>query len=97
MVCIQKLINLPCLSICWKKIVFLDTRVVGPLLTSPPKPVSAELETFMQSSEDSGVILVSFGSMLSSVSSVDNTILSVMVNAFAKLPQKIIWKLSEGN
>ena len=48
----------------------------------------------MQSSEDSGVILVSFGSTLSSV---DNAILSVMANAFAKLPQKIIWKLSEGN
>ena len=47
----------------------------------------------MQSSEDSGVILVSFGSLLN----VDNAILSVMVNAFAKLPQKIIWKLSEGN
>ena len=87
------MINLLCLSICWKKNVFLDTRVVGPLLTSPPKPVSAELETFMQSSEDSGVILVSFGSLLN----VDNAILSVMVNAFAKLPQKIIWKLSEGN
>ena len=87
------MINLLCLSICWKKNVFLDTRVVGPLLTSPPKPVSAELETFMQSSEDSGVILVSFGSLLNA----DNAILSVMVNAFAKLPQKIIWKLSEGN
>lgn len=76
---------------------FSDTRVVGPLLASPPKPLPAELEAFMQSSGNNGVILVSFGSTISSSAKrIDKAGLTVMAGAFAKLPQKIIWKLSEG-
>ena len=48
----------------------------------------------MQSSGDNGIILASFGSI---VSKIDKAVLSLMANAFAKLPQKVIWKLSEGN
>ncbi|CAH3019173.1 unnamed protein product, partial [Porites evermanni] len=73
-----------------------NTRVVGPLLVSPPKPLPAELEAFMQSSGNNGVILVSFGSTISSSAKrIDKAGLTVMAGAFAKLPQKIIWKLSE--
>lgn len=51
----------------------------------------------MQSSGNNGVILVSFGSTVSSSTKrVDKAVLTVMADAFAKLPQKIIWKLSEG-
>ena len=76
---------------------FSDTRVVGPLLTGSPKPLPAELEAFMQSSGNNGVILVSFGSFISSSAKrIDKAGLTVMAGAFAKLPQKIIWKLSEG-
>lgn len=47
----------------------------------------------MQSSGDNGVILVAFGTTLGNV---DRSILAVMADAFGKLPQKFIWKLSEG-
>ena len=77
-----------------KKTFFSDTRVVGPFLTRPSKPLSAELEEFMQSSGDDGVIVVAFGTI---VSNTDKAVLSLMADAFAKLPQKVIWKLSEGN
>lgn len=71
-----------------------DTRVVGPLLTSPSKPLPSKLEEFMQSSGDDGVIVVAFGTTLGTL---DKEILAVMARAFAEFPQKFIWKLNEGN
>ena len=71
-----------------------DTKIVGPLLTSPSKPLPDNLEEFMQSSGDDGVIVVAFGTTLGSL---DKRLLAVMASAFAKFPQKFIWKLSEGN
>ena len=71
-----------------------DTRVVGPLRTGPSKPLPSELEEFMQSSGDDGVIVVSFGATLSNV---DKRIWTVLADSFEKLPQKVIWKLTEGN
>ena len=38
--------------------------VTGPLLPRPAKSLPAELESFMMSSGDDGVIVVSFGSMV---------------------------------
>ncbi|KAJ7334572.1 hypothetical protein OS493_014896 [Desmophyllum pertusum] len=70
----------------------VNTRVVGPLLTSPSKPLPAELEEFMQSSGDNGVIVVAFGTALTTL---NRDILAVMASAFAKFPQKFIWKLNE--
>lgn len=67
-----------------------DTRVVGPFLPSPPKPLPDELDQFMQESGDEGVILVSFGTV---VGELDETLLQMMSKAFSELPQKIIWKL----
>lgn len=71
-----------------------DTRVVGPLRTCPSKPLPSELEEFMQSSGDDGVIVVSFGATLGHL---DKSILTVLADTFQKLPQKVIWKLTEGN
>ena len=71
-----------------------DTRVVGPLRTGPSKPLPSELEKFMQSSGDNGVIVVSFGAALGNL---DKSILTVLADSFQKLPQKVIWKLTEGN
>lgn len=44
----------------------------------------------MQEAGDEGVILVSFGTVLEEV---DETLLQLMAKAFAKLPQKIVWRL----
>jgi len=70
-----------------------NTRVVGPFLPSPAKPLPNELEQFMQSAGDKGVILVSFGTVLGEYMGVNETLLQVMAEAFSKLPQKVIWKL----
>ena len=71
-----------------------DTRVVGPLLTSPSKPLPRKLEEFMQSSGDDGVVVAAFGTILGTL---DKDILAVMARAFAQFPQKFVWKLNEGN
>ena len=62
-------------------------------MASPAQPLSEELEEFMQSAGDDGVILVSFGTILSSV---DDNVLQTMATAFSKLPQKVIWKIKKG-
>ena len=62
-------------------------------MASPAQPLSEELEEFMQSAGDDGVILVSFGTY---VKSVDENILQMMATAFSRLPQKVIWKIKKG-
>ena len=47
----------------------------------------------MQSAGDEGVILVSFGTVLGEYVGLSESMLRVMVGAFSKLPQKVIWKL----
>ena len=74
-------------------IYLLDTKLVGPLLSSPAEPLSEELEQFVSGSGDEGVILVSFGSILGELS--DETV-SVMADVFSTLPQRVIWKLNPG-
>ena len=70
-----------------------DIRVVGPFLPSPAKPLPNELEQFIQSAGDEGVILVSFGTVLGEHMGFNESMLQVMAEAFSKLPQKVIWKL----
>ena len=62
-------------------------------MASPAQPLSEELEEFMQSAGDDGVILVSFGTY---VKSVDENVLQMMATAFSRLPQKVIWKSTKG-
>ena len=73
---------------------FPDTKLVGPLLSSPAKPLPGDLQQFVMGSGDEGVILVSFGSILSQIN--DQTI-ERMAAAFSSLPQRVIWKLDAGN
>lgn len=73
--------------------ILADTKLVGPLLSSPAKPLSEEFEQFVRGSGDEGVILVSFGSILGDIS--DQTV-SVMADVFSTLPQRVIWKLNTG-
>lgn len=70
-----------------------NTRVVGPFLPSPPKPLPDELEQFVQSAGDEGVILVSFGTIMGVYRTIEEKMLQMMAKAFSKLPQKVIWKL----
>ena len=77
-------------STCVFKFYLQDTRVVGPFLASPAKPLPSELHQFMDETGEDGVILVSFGTV---VEGMKDAILQMMANAFSKLPQTIIWKL----
>jgi len=70
-----------------------NTKLVGPLLSSPAESLAEELEQFVRGSGDKGVILVSFGSILGEIS--DQTI-STMADVFSTLPQRVIWKLNTG-
>ncbi|XP_037540272.1 UDP-glucuronosyltransferase 1-2-like [Nematolebias whitei] len=53
------------------------------------KPLTAELEAFMQSSGEHGVIVMSLGTL---VSTLPPKITEAIAAAFAQLPQKVIWR-----
>ncbi|KAG8544956.1 hypothetical protein GDO81_021577 [Engystomops pustulosus] len=63
--------------------------IVG-LRAKPAKPVSQDLEDFIAESGDSGFILVTLGSMVSTIPRTD--LIREMNSAFASVPQKIIWR-----
>ncbi|XP_066284965.1 UDP-glucuronosyltransferase 2B33-like [Branchiostoma lanceolatum] len=53
------------------------------------KALSEEMEKFVQSSGDNGVVLVTFGSMVAAMPAVTADMLAA---AFARLPQKVVWR-----
>ncbi|KAM4536631.1 UDP glucuronosyltransferase 5 family, polypeptide G1 [Odontesthes bonariensis] len=53
------------------------------------QPLSAELETFMQSSGEHGVVFMSLGTV---VSALPPETTEAIAAAFAQLPQKVIWR-----
>lgn len=67
--------------------------MVGPLLSSPAKPLPDELGEFVRESGDQGVILVSFGSVLGEI---DDQTIATMADVFSNLPQRVIWKPNAG-
>ncbi|XP_067018564.1 UDP-glucuronosyltransferase 2B15-like isoform X2 [Acropora muricata] len=64
--------------------------LVGPITVKKPKPLPAELESYVSSGTD-GFIIVSFGSYMETLTSKDE--IDVMAAAFGKLKQKVLWKL----
>ena len=64
--------------------------VTGPLLPRPAKTLPPELESFMKSSGDDGVILVAFGSM---VSSLPPQMLRMLAKVLGRMEQKVLWKI----
>ncbi|XP_073537741.1 UDP-glucuronosyltransferase 3A1-like [Phyllobates terribilis] len=67
-----------------------NIQCIGGLLAGPAKPVSADLEDFIAESEDSGFIVVTLGSMISSLPILE--FLTEMNDGFAKIRQKVIWR-----
>lgn len=55
----------------------------------PSKPLSKELESFVQSSGEHGVIVMTLGTL---VSKLPEDITEDIAAAFAQLPQKVIWR-----
>ncbi|XP_054765166.2 UDP-glucuronosyltransferase 2C1-like [Lytechinus pictus] len=62
---------------------------VGGLTTRPSKSLSQELEEYVQSSGDDGIIIFSLGTY---VTYMKEELIAVFANAFARLPQKVIWQ-----
>ncbi|XP_072166487.1 UDP-glucuronosyltransferase 2C1-like [Diadema setosum] len=71
---------------------------IGGLTAGPPKPLSQELEDFMLSSGEHGVVIFSLGSYLNfgkDLQSLKSDIVQVFADAFAQLDQKVIWHMKD--
>ncbi|XP_063333380.2 UDP-glucuronosyltransferase 2A2-like [Pelmatolapia mariae] len=62
---------------------------VGGLNCRPANQLPEDLEAFMQSSGDAGVVVVSFGSMVPNLT-MERT--NVIATALGRIPQKVIWR-----
>ncbi|XP_053455727.1 UDP-glucuronosyltransferase 2B4-like [Nycticebus coucang] len=62
---------------------------VGGLHCKPAKPLPKEMEDFVQSSGENGVVVFSLGSM---VSNMMEDRINVIAAALAQLPQKVLWR-----
>ncbi|KAL2103704.1 hypothetical protein ACEWY4_000572 [Coilia grayii] len=62
---------------------------MGGFHCKPSKPLPPGLEEFMQSSGEHGVVIMSLGTLLGSL---ESEISEIIAAAFARLPQKVIWR-----
>jgi len=67
-----------------------DTVLIGGYaVDKPAPPLSPDLERFLQSSEDDGIIVLSFGTLTKRF---DITWTRMFVEALSRLPQKVVWR-----
>ncbi|XP_040823471.1 UDP-glucuronosyltransferase 2B13-like isoform X2 [Ochotona curzoniae] len=64
-------------------------QFVGGLHCKPAKPLPKDMEDFVQSSGEEGVVVFSLGSMFSNMTE-DRA--NVIASALAQLPQKVLWR-----
>ncbi|XP_053317416.1 2-hydroxyacylsphingosine 1-beta-galactosyltransferase [Spea bombifrons] len=64
---------------------------VGGILTKPASPLPQDLQTWVDSVDENGFVLVSFGA---GVKFLSEDIALKLAGALAKLPQKVIWRFS---
>ncbi|XP_042572843.1 UDP-glucuronosyltransferase 2C1-like isoform X2 [Cyprinus carpio] len=62
---------------------------MGGFQCKPSKPLPQDLEDFVQSSGDHGVIIMSLGTLIGQL---PDDVAEAIAEAFAELPQKIIWR-----
>lgn len=62
---------------------------IGGFQCQEARPLPAELEAFMQSSGEHGVVVMSLGTL---VSALPSEVTEAIAAAFAELPQKVVWK-----
>ncbi|MBN3300180.1 UD2A2 glucuronosyltransferase, partial [Amia calva] len=63
---------------------------MGGFQCQPARPLPQDLEDFMQSSGEHGVIVMSLGTIINNLPS---DVTAEIASAFAQLPQKVIWRL----
>lgn len=64
---------------------------MGGFQCRPAKPLPEDLEAFIQSSGQHGVIVMSLGTLISAL---PREVTEVIASAFARLPQKVIWRFA---
>ncbi|CAJ1084448.1 UDP-glucuronosyltransferase 2C1-like [Xyrichtys novacula] len=62
---------------------------IGGFQGKPAKPLQSDLEEFVQSSGEHGVIIMTLGTLLGDLGP---EISEIIASAFAKLPQKVVWR-----
>ncbi|XP_075897863.1 UDP-glucuronosyltransferase 2B1-like isoform X2 [Nelusetta ayraudi] len=62
---------------------------IGGFQGKPSKPLPPDLEEFMQSSGEHGVVLMTLGTLLGDLGP---ELSDAIASAFAKLPQKVVWR-----
>lgn len=64
---------------------------IGGFQCQEARPLPAELEAFVQSSGEHGVVVMSLGTL---VSALPHQVTEAIAAAFAELPQKVVWKFA---
>ncbi|XP_073093612.1 UDP-glucuronosyltransferase 2B31-like [Manis javanica] len=64
-------------------------QYVGGLHCKPAKPLPKEMEQFVQSSGENGIVVFTLGSMVSNMS---EERANVIASALAQIPQKVLWR-----
>lgn len=62
---------------------------MGGFQCKPSKPLRSDLEEFVQSSGEHGVVIMSLGTLLGDLGP---DISEIIASAFARLPQKVVWR-----
>ncbi|BDA49333.1 UDP-glucuronosyltransferase 2A1 [Coccomyxa sp. Obi] len=68
-----------------------DLKMIGPILPEPARPLPADLEEFMEGAGNNGVLLVAMGT----IATLGLKERQAMAAAFAKLPARVLWRLSK--
>ncbi|KAI1904891.1 hypothetical protein AGOR_G00010340 [Albula goreensis] len=66
-------------------------KFVGGLHCEPAKPLSEDMEDFVQSSGDDGIVVFSLGSMIKNLT---KERANTFASALGQIPQKVIWRYS---
>uniref|UniRef100_UPI0037E8E0A9 UDP-glucuronosyltransferase 2C1-like n=1 Tax=Semicossyphus pulcher TaxID=241346 RepID=UPI0037E8E0A9 len=66
-------------------------KFVGGIHCRPAKPLPEDMEEFVQSSGDAGIVVFSLGSMIKNLTREKG---NMMASALAQIPQKVLWRYS---
>ncbi|XP_056274351.1 UDP-glucuronosyltransferase 2A1-like isoform X1 [Pseudoliparis swirei] len=69
-------------------------KFVGGIHCRPAKPLPEEMEEFVQSSGDAGIVVFTLGSIIKNITSEKA---DMIASALAQLPQKVLWRYSGEN
>ncbi|XP_043968425.1 UDP-glucuronosyltransferase 2A2-like isoform X2 [Gambusia affinis] len=66
-------------------------KFIGGIHCKPAKPLPEEMEKFVQSSGDAGIVVFSLGSMVKNLTTEKA---NMIASALAQIPQKVLWRYS---